>query len=298
MKTSIRTKFTLVLLFFFVIILALSILSALQLSRLSKKTSAILRENHVSVVYAREMSKELTNINQEITRSFILKKFPDSAVIHESLSLFDKSLRSEKNNITEVGENELVSSIDLVYNEYRDSLQVFIKKTRSLDKIIFLQQKFTDLNRQLMLLSQMNVNAIELKTNNARISTKKALLQLTSLATLCFLIALSFTYSFASYINERFLQLRNGIKEVVSNNYGRQLHFDAKDEFYDFAMIFNEMVEKLNKNRQNLPIISKEGNEKEIILQNVEKLERILMQLKNIEEQTGKLLSKFKTPEE
>jgi methyl-accepting chemotaxis protein len=148
-----------------------------------------------------------------------------------------------------------------------------------------------------MLLSQMNVNAIELKTNDAKVSTKKALLQMTSLATLCFLIALSFTYGFASYINERFLQLRNGIKEIVSNNDGRQLHFDVKDEFYEFALIFNEMAEKLNKNRQNLPLIVKEGNEKEVILQNAKELGRILAQLKIIEEQTSKLISKFKTPE-
>ena len=46
---------------------------------------------------------------------------------------------------------------------------------KSVDKIIFLQKKFTDLNQQLMLLSQMNEKAIELKTNNAKVSAKNAL---------------------------------------------------------------------------------------------------------------------------
>jgi hypothetical protein len=64
MNLSIRTKFALGLVFFFVIIVALSILSTFQLNRLSKKTSAILKENHVSVVYAREMSEKLNENRQ------------------------------------------------------------------------------------------------------------------------------------------------------------------------------------------------------------------------------------------
>ena len=77
---------------------------------------------------------------------------------------------------------------------------------------------------------------------------------MTILGTLCFLIALSFTYSFASYFNERFFQLHNGIKEIVSSNYGQRLHFDGKDEFYEIALVFNEMAEKLNENKTKYTI--------------------------------------------
>jgi methyl-accepting chemotaxis protein len=143
----------------------------------------------------------------------------------------------------------------------------------------------------------MNVNAIELKTNNAKVSAKNALLQTTVLGTLCFLIALIFTYSFASYFNERLFQLHNGIKEIVSSNYGQRLHFDGRDEFYEIALVFNEMAEKLSEKRQNIPLSIKEDSENEIILQNIEELRKILARIKVIEEQTNRLISKFKTPE-
>jgi hypothetical protein len=60
MKTSIRSKkFTMGMVLFLVSILLLSVSSAFYLNRLSGKTSAILKENHYSVVYAQDMSKVL-----------------------------------------------------------------------------------------------------------------------------------------------------------------------------------------------------------------------------------------------
>ena len=66
MKTSIRSKrFTMGMVLFLVTILLLSVSSAFYLNRLSGKTSAILKENHYSVVYAQDMSEVLTNINPD-----------------------------------------------------------------------------------------------------------------------------------------------------------------------------------------------------------------------------------------
>ncbi len=97
MKTSIRSKrFTMGMVLFLVIILLLSISSAYYLNRLSGKTSAILKENHYSVVYARDMSEDLTNINQGIINSFLTNKNPDTLIINKEFMLFDKSLEIRK----------------------------------------------------------------------------------------------------------------------------------------------------------------------------------------------------------
>jgi hypothetical protein len=88
--------------------------------------------------------------------------------------------------------------------------------------------------------------------------------------------------------------LHNGIKEIVKSNYGQRLHFEGRDEFYEIALIFNEMAEKLNKSKQELPLIVREGNEKEIILKDMDELEGIIARLKIIEEQAGRLISKYR----
>ena len=118
MKPSIRTKFNLGLIFFFVVILLLSILSAFYLNILSKKTSAILKENVISVISAREMSEALTKINLEITNCILFGKIPDSLYIKKEFMRFNNSLEVEKNNITEIGEDKLADEIDVAFIKF------------------------------------------------------------------------------------------------------------------------------------------------------------------------------------
>ncbi|NOU48722.1 MAG: hypothetical protein HOO86_16910 [Bacteroidales bacterium] len=293
MKTSIRTKFSIGILFFFVIIVVLSVFSAVTLSNLSKKTSAILNENHLSVVYARDMAESLMKINQEITTSYLTSKKPDSLLIHNELKLFDKSLQLEINNITEVGEDELASGIETGFIVCRTALSKPDGQIIPIEKLLSLQKEFGKLHQQLVLLSQINERAIEIKTDEAKVSAKRAFTQMAILGTLCFLIALSFTYSFASYFNERFFQLFNGIREIVSSNFGQRLHFDGKDEFYEISVVFNEMAEKLNENKQKttstiLPDL-KSGFEEN----DMQEMRRLLDRMKSIEEQATALIAKF-----
>jgi hypothetical protein len=293
MNMSVRTKFTLGILFFFVIILLMFVFSAIQLNKLSKKTGLILTENHVSVVYAREMSEALSKVNHELTSSFINSEVPDNAVITETLKQFANSLNVEKNNITEVGEDKLVSVIESDFNEYSNALASYLKNERVVASVTLLQNKYIELDQQLMLLSQMNEKAIELKTSAAMVTAKKALTQMAVLGTFCFLIAVSFTYSFSSYFNERFTQLYGGIKEIVSSNYGQRLHFEGRDEFYEIASVFNEMAESLTKSNQYVPSITLKSDEKEINLPECQELKVALMKIRAIEAEVAALISKY-----
>ncbi|MBK7713507.1 MAG: hypothetical protein IPJ37_23215 [Bacteroidales bacterium] len=112
MKHSIRTRFTLGMIFLFLIILVLSVFSGYYLNKLSDKISAILKENYLSVVYAREMSEGIKNINHEINVAYITHRNADSLKIARELSIIDKSLLAETGNITEPGEDNLVSGIE------------------------------------------------------------------------------------------------------------------------------------------------------------------------------------------
>jgi len=278
--------------FIFLIILVLSVFSGFYLNKLSKKTSAILKENYLSVVYAREMSEGIMNINQEITTSFLTNKNSDSLKIEKELSVVNKSLQSEKNDITEPGEGDLVSGIETDFKEYRNIVLKSMILVQSSDNLLKMQNKSGELYQQLSILSQMNGKAIEVKTDDAKKSSKSALTQMTVLATLCFLIALSFIYSFASYFNERVFQLYNGIKEIVSSNYNQRLYFNGKDEFYEISLVFNEMAEKLNS-RKEMSVTLQKDSGKDLSSKDVEELKKLLFQMKIMEEQATALLSRF-----
>lgn len=275
------------------IILLLSVLSTYYLNRLSDKTNAILKENHYSVVYARDMSESLTKINRQIISCLLTDKQPDSSVLNKELMLFNRSLQLEKNNITEPGEDDLVSSLEEVFFIYRDSVKKFTGSQYQIKNNQFLYGKFDTIYHQLNLLSQLNETAIESKTDDAKVSAKKATFQMTFIGTICFLIAYGFTFVFSSYFNQRFYSLYNGIKEIGSGNYNKKLYIDGKDELSDISVIFNEMAEKINTRKQKISVTVSEDSGRNFNPRDIQELKDFLIRIGRIEDETKELISRF-----
>jgi signal transduction histidine kinase len=139
----------------------------------------------------------------------------------------------------------------------------------------------------------MNEKAIEAKTDDAKVSAKKATLQMTFIGTVCFLIAYGFTFIFSSYFNERFYKLYNGRKEMASSNYSQKLYLDGNDELNEISLAFNEMAEKLNKNKQKMSVTLHEDPGKDYNLNDIQELKNFLLRIKSIEEQAIELISRF-----
>jgi len=291
MKRSIRKKFIYGIFFFLFIIVALLSLSTYYLNKLSDKTEAIFSENHVSVIYARDMAEGLSGINQEIVKFVLTNTPPDRSNIDKILKAVNKSIQLEKTVITEPGEDKLALTIESEFNKYRDLVGNFMKTPRSGDNVINLQKEYTYLNQKILLLSQMNEKAIEMKTNDAKVTARNAKLQMEIFGTFCFLITLSFTFSFTLYFNERFTQLYNGIKEIVSSNYDHRLYFEKKDEFYEISLVFNEMAEKLVQTKQNIIPKLNEVSEYDTRLNQVQELKLMVERMKMLEEQADGLIS-------
>jgi len=293
MKLSIRTKFTLGMVFIFLIILILLGFSAFYLNKLSNKTSAILKENYLSVVYAREMADGISKINQEMTTAFLEKRSPEKAMIAHQLEVIALSLKQEKGNFTEVGEDRLVAGFETVFDDYRAKVTKLADSVSSPEELLYFQKKQAFLEQQLVLLSQMNGKAIEVKTDDAKVSSKNAFAGMMVLGTACFLIALSFIYSFASYFNERFFQLYNGIKEIVSSNYGQRLYFEGVDEFSEISVLFNQMAEKLSgeqfQETEHQFVFSDETVSEE---GDMEELKDLIVRMKSIEKQAEDFLNR------
>lgn len=256
MKLSIRTKFTMGMLFIFGIILVLLGFSAWSLTKLSQKTNAILSENHVSVVYARDMTGHLVNLNQEMSGSFVTGNSIRLDFVKNEFGELNRIIGLELNNITEVGEDNLAQNIKNEIAGYQELFDRFVGSPKQAGTFLLLQKKFQELYQNLESLSKMNEKAIVTKTDDAKASAKKALAEMSVIGSICFLVALSFIYSFGSYFNERFSQLYDGIREIVASNYGQRLYFDGHDEFYEISLLFNEMAEKLEGQSKKMSVTS------------------------------------------
>jgi methyl-accepting chemotaxis protein len=239
------------------------------------------------------MSEGILNINHELISGFLSAKEPDTLKISEELRLVSESLEKEKNNITEPGEDRLVATIESEYSEYYNSV---VSCTRSADKaqsLFSLQDRAGNLFQQLSILSQMNGKALEVKTDDAKATSKNALTRMTIMATLCFLIGMSFTYSFTSYFSQRFSQLYRGIREIATSNYDHRLYFEGNDEFHEISMLINEMAGKIKENKNKMSVTLPEDKAKSLNTKEVDELKQMLIRLKNLEEQAGALVSRI-----
>lgn len=294
MKNSILSKkFIMGMVLFLTIILLISVSSVFYINKLSGKTSAILRENHYSAVYARDMSENLTKINLEITNCLYLNKYPDSILINKQMKLFANTLQSEKNNITENGEDKLAMDIEKGFNDYQSYVEDFMKTQNTVSKVTSLQTKFETLYQHLMLLSQINEEAIAEKTNAAKIFAKKASIQMSLIATICFIVAYGFSFSFGSYFDNRFFMLYDGIKEMASSKYQQRLSFKGNDEFHEISTIINEMAEKLAENSEKMALFLRSTSQNSAFTDDIEELRNMLERMKSIEQKAVQLLSKF-----
>jgi hypothetical protein len=263
------------------------------MNQLSKKTGAILKENFLSVVYAREMSEGIMSINHEIIGSYLLKRNSDTLKISNEFNLIDKSLLNAKNNITEPGEEKLISEIESVYQEYRNTIRKLLRSPIESTTALHIENMSGNLYHQLLLLSQINGNALEAKTDDAKATSKSALTQMTILASLCFLIGISFTYSFGSYFSQRFYQLYNGIKEIVESNYDQRLFFEGNDEFHEISLLLNEMAAKLKQNKEKMSVTLPAENVNGTTNNAVDELKQMLLRIKKVEEQATDQIKKF-----
>ena len=278
---------------FLLIILALSIYSAYYMNKVSKETGTILKENYLSVVYARDMAEGLTKMNQEITRSFIMNGNPNNKLLKNELIVVGNSFQSEKNNITEPGEDQLVRGIETDLKAYNDSVLKLMESPGTATRVLFLQEKFDKLHQQLMQLSQMNGKAIEVKTDNTKISSQEAMTQMSIIATLCFIIALFYSYSFSSYSSERFTQLYNEIKKLEDGDYANRLDFDGTDKFYEISLVINDMAEKLNETEKKMTVTKLIESDKILTISEIQELKSVVARIKNIEKEAEALIGKL-----
>ena len=292
MKFSIRSKFSTGMVFL-LIILALSIYSAYYMNKVSKESGTILKENYLSVVYARDMAEGLTKMNQEITRSFIMKGNPNTLMLRDELKAVKNSFRSEKNNITEPGEDQLVLGIEADLKDYGDSVLKWMEPPHTESRVLFLQKKFDALYRQLTLLSQLNGKAIEVKTDNTKITSQEAMTQMSIIATLCFIVALFYSYRFSSYSGERFAQLYKGIKKLGTGDYRHRLDFDGTDQFYEISLVINQMAGKLDEKEKNMTVTLPDEPEKTLIASEILELKNVLTRIKDIETEAEILIARL-----
>jgi len=219
---NIKNKLRLGIGFLFLMALISSGLADYYLTRLSNDSKAILKDNYRSLVYAK-------NIEQALD-------YPKTVTTATKMQTIDKNIYQEEHNVTEPGEGPLADSLRSAFETYK----------RLADPQAISEQS-TKIRGLLYKIMQLNMTAIEHKNNVAAGTADGAIIIVSLIGSLCFLIAFSFVVNFPGYIANPVKELMHGIKEISNKNYNKRLVFPAKDEFGDLAEAFNQMAAKLDE---------------------------------------------------
>ena len=184
---KIKTKLYLGVGLLFLLIFILNIVATYYINALKSDTENIIAANYKSLQYSRNMLSALQQKNR-----YDLKKF-------------EASLIKQENNITEMGEAEIT-------NELRDNYEEL--KTNISDTLFLIS-----IHNNLFQIMDMNMHAIERKSDKAKRTADEAVLWIAMTGTLCFLIAFILLVNLPSNIANPIRELTESIKQIMLNGY-------------------------------------------------------------------------------
>jgi PAS domain S-box-containing protein len=214
---KIKTKLNAGVGLLFLMIIILSVLGGWFIYQLKKDTQNILVANYNTLQYSRNMLLSLEEIDKQ---AFAVKEF-------------QKNLDLQSQNITESGEKEATRNIishfsDLNKNPTDQNLKSVIRK---------------DITE----LMQLNMNAIQIKSEIANTTAENAIAVISIAGTLCFLIAFILMINLPSNIANPIRELTFSIHQIAKQNYRERVRFEGNSEFGELAKSFNTMAEKLQE---------------------------------------------------
>lgn len=235
---NIKTKVILGLGLLFLLIILLSAVGARYLNRLKADTENILVANYQSVEFCTTMLKALDEGSEQ------------------AITVFEVSIRDQKQNITERGEREITEQIQRHFEMYK--LNVRDSTLRS------------KLRQDIFKIIDMNMKAIQRKSEVAKATADKAVFWVAFTGLLCFLIAFLLFIKLPSSIANPIEELSKSIEQIAAKNYSERIYFDNRSEFGKLAKSFNTMAEKLEQfNNSSVAKLMMEKQRIEAIINNM-----------------------------
>ncbi len=216
MAVSVKNKIRLGTIFLFILLILLGGPSIFFLVRLKNDADKIIKNNYETLNYCHAMQQQLDSFS--ITPAHAIERF-------------DFFLRQQENNITEPGEDSATEKLRQIFDRLKggDSMS-------AVKKII---------SSQLQVILSLNMAAMHNKNLRTGKRAEDTLTYITIIATIIFLVSITFLFNFPSIVTGPINELTEAIQQISRKNYSHRIHIKNKDEFGQMADAFNTMAERL-----------------------------------------------------
>ncbi|MHB8277276.1 MAG: sensor histidine kinase [Candidatus Humimicrobiaceae bacterium] len=279
MKT-IKEKLLVIFILIFAVLAANSIIAIINFSTLKNSIDNILKSNYESVLYAQNMVIAIERQDSaELAMIFEANKENPIKLFKDYETNFQNWLDKAKNNITEKGEDLVISNINSLYKEYLNKFskfEILLKNKNSNEKVtreyyyneIFpLFENIKDECRNLLNINQDKM--VVLKNESAVIAKRATFINAAiSIATIA--LSLIFIIYLLNKIIRSLTNLNSKIKEIAKGDYSQKLNVSGSDEIASLSKEFNIMASKLQAyDLLNINQLMKEKQKIEAIVESI-----------------------------
>ena len=247
LRTQIFSGFVFILILF----LILAGVSIYYLENVGQASDRILEENYSSVKAAEELIVSLAKVDQILAKICLGSNYNEDIllrILEREKEIFSSNLEICMSNISEVGEQQLLTSLSRQYQDYEGQLYDF---NNTSDRVGLY---FSVLQRKNEILRETCSNLIDL--NHRALSNKDKIVQnlyinakvyVFIILIVVLLISGLAIYKFPQMIVKPILDITEKIKRVADGDYQQQIPVDSDTELGKLSKAFNVMSVKLKE---------------------------------------------------
>jgi len=238
------------------ILLVVSALSIVVLTRYSRALDTFLWENYRSVVYGQKMKGAIGQMDNAAEVGLWGEANLTPQSVQPAVQEFEKNLADEKANITLPGEPEAVAKLEQLWHEYsRQFPRVFDSGTPQGQRREFYRSTLLPLHQQVsdaaQKIADMNLNnmvAVDGQVKTTAIAARRAMFVLIGAGSL---LAVVFVGVFGRAILRPLRVLTDSAREIERGNLDLVVRVRSRDELGQLAEAFNSMAAKLREFRRS-----------------------------------------------
>jgi signal transduction histidine kinase len=241
-----------------VIILAVSAWGIYHLVSLGRAIDAMLVDNYKSIRAAENMKEALER--QDSSAMFFIAGHADKArqQYAENSVRFTQEFQVVANNITEPGEDQIITDIDSKYSGYGREIEQLLNARGHISaddqsRLYFerLEPDFISLKNRIDDLLHLNQQAMLAANERAIRQSWRAEISTAGMAALALIVALIFAWRFTGYVVDPISVLTEKAKRIGEGDLEQHIAIRSKDEIGVLAAEFNRMAARLRDLRKS-----------------------------------------------
>ncbi|MBU3099316.1 cell wall metabolism sensor histidine kinase WalK [Clostridium sp. DSM 17811] len=255
---TLKNKIATINVFLVLVIVMIGLISSFNVYRLSKEIDGLITNNYKSIDASNKMIEIIETQDKAILQYIAFQNKSSIDTIYNSNDELYKWLNVERNNITEVGEENVTNKIGddyLLFIKSFSKLQEYQEVHSSNENIRFYNSRVSPLavktKDDLVVLSNINEKAMFNGRNNAKSNALNALYLILSISTIAAIMGLIISLIYTNRFLKPILLLMETIKSVKEGEVNKQAPIINDDEIGMLAQEFNNMTCRLYEFEQS-----------------------------------------------